>query len=148
MTPLQIVILVFAILVIISFALYFVFERYLWNWYQTIFCYFAQLFMLIGGIILIVAAALKKSNQIFKSGLAMIYIADIFSLASIFVFAFWKRLPLSPGIFNWAGLVAFLINTPLIVLVHVHMAQNPDNPSLIMTGNETQAPLTPSYQNY
>ena len=104
--------------------------------------------MLIGGIILIVAASCKSSYRVFRGGLATIYIADIFSLASIFVFAFWSLYPLLIGVFNWAAFVGFLVNTPLIVLVHVYMCQNPDNPNIVMPGAESQTPLTPTYRNY
>ena len=148
MTPIQIVILVLSVLVMISFALYFVFERFYWKWYQTIYCYITQFFMFIGSIILIVATACKLSNRVYQSGLIIIYIADLFALSSIFVFAFWKNHPILPGIFNWAGLVSFLVMTPLIILVHVYFRQNPNNPYSGKTSPSNQTPLQCTYQQY
>ena len=149
MNPIKIVILVLSPLVIVCFVLNFVFEKGCFNCYPTIFSYVAQLFMYIGSIILIVAASCELSNNAYRNALALLYIGDIFSLGSIFAFAFWPirigSYYYSAGIFNWAALVSVLIITPLIVLVHVYLCKN-SSKNIAIPSKDT--PLQPTYQQY
>ena len=149
MNPIKIVILVLSPLVIVCFVLNFVFEYPYFNSFPCIFSYVAQLFMYIGSIILIVAASCELSNNAYRNALALLYIGDIFSLGSIFAFAFWPirigSYYYSAGIFNWAALVSVLIITPLIVLVHVYLCQN-SSQNIAIPSKDT--PLQPSYQQY
>ena len=146
----QIFIIVFSCLVIVSFGLYFHFERYYWNCVQTLFCYIAQIFMFIAAIMLIVASVYKLSYKTYKNALVLLYFADVFSLASIFVFAFWPVSSLfNIGIFNWAAVVSFYIIIALIAIVHVYLIKNPPIPTITMTipvNQLNQVPLQPSYQ--
>ena len=150
MNPLNIAIIIFSILVLISFVLYFVFIVVELNTfeflYQEIFHYIAQLFMLISSIMLIVAASCKLSNSFYRGALALLYIADLLSLASLFAFAFWPyKYTYYYNPFNWASLIAFLIIIPLIVLVHTYLIKNSNNQidNIAILSNET--PLRPSY---
>ena len=86
MNPLQIVILILSILLIISDGLNIYFERLFWNWLGTLVAYVAQLFMFIAAIDLILAVSCQAKNKVYRSGLALLYIADIFSIGSIVVF--------------------------------------------------------------
>ncbi len=145
----QILIIVFSLLVIVSFGLYFYFERYLWNYVQTVFCYITQIFMFISAIMLIVAATFRLSYKTYKNALILLYFADVFSLASIFVFAFW---PFGYVIyFNWAAVVSFYVIIALIGLVHVYLIKNPPPATITMTipvNQLNQTPLQPTFQQY
>ena len=144
MTPIKISIIVFSALVLISFILNFFYESYFFKYYQTFFCYIAQLFMYIGSVILIVAASCNLSNKAFRNGLILLYFADIFSLASIFIFAFWPFQKRSYGYFNWAALISFALITTLIILVHTYLVKNPPPEDINILPNE--APLEPINQ--
>ena len=133
-TPLKIVILIASGLVLVGFILTFVFHRYYWSWAQTIPCYFAEFFMYIGALIAILAAIFDLSNKAYKNALVLLYFADVFSLGSIFSYAFWpmSRL-LSIGLFNWAALLSFFTIIILIILLHVYLMKNPAPPTVTMT---------------
>ena len=142
MNPLQIVILVLSILLIISVGLNIYFERLFWNWLGTIVAYISQLFMLITGIILISAVGCQAKHRTYRSGLAMLYLSDIFTIGTVVVFKVWG------GLFNWAALISVLLLTPLIVLVHIYLAKYPDHPDVVINITTSQQPLAPSYQQY
>ena len=153
MNPLNIAIIIFSILVLISFVLYFFYLQFYlkncWDLYPTIFSYVALLFMYIGSIILIVAASCKLSNKAYRGALALLYIADLSFLGSIFAFKFWTYTIYSYtyryNIFNWASLVCFLIIIPLIVLVHTYLCKKPYDTLVIPS---KVSPLQPTYQQY
>ena len=149
----QILIIVFSFLVIVSFGLYFYFESFLWNYGQTVFCYIAQIFMFIAAIMLIVASVYKLSYKTYKNALVLLYFADVFSLASIFVFAFWPFYRFHEYViyFNWAAVVSFYVIIALIGLVHVYLIKNPPPATITMTipvNQLNQTPLQPTFQQY
>ena len=148
MNPLQIVILVLSILLIISVGLNIYFERLFWNWLGTIVAYVSQLFMLITGIILISAVGCQAKHRTYRSGLAMLYLSDIFTIGTIVVFKVWLAVSFVGGLFNWAALISVFLLTPLIVLVHLYLAKYPDHPDVVINITTSQQPLAPSYQQY
>ena len=150
-TPLKIVILIASWLVLVGFILTFVFHRYYWSYAQTIPCYLAEFFMYIGALIAILAAIFDLSNKAYKNALVFLYFADVFSLASIFIFAFWPfyRFHEYVSYFNWAAVVSFYVIIALIGLVHVYLIKNHPPATITMTipvNQLNQVPLQPSYQ--
>ena len=133
-TPLKIVILIASWLVLVGFILTFVFHRYYWSYAQTIPCYLAEFFMYIGALIAILAAIFDLSNKAYKNALVLLYFADVFSLGSIFSYAFWPMSRLfSVGLFNWAALLSFFTIIILIIFLHVYLMKNPAPPTVTMT---------------
>ena len=133
-TPTQIVILGVCGLVIISFILNFVYQKNYWDCPQTTFSYIAEIFMYIGTIIVILAIIFDLSNKAYKNALVLLYFADVFSLGSIFSYAFWPMSRLLPvGLFNWAALLSFFTIIILIILLHVYLMKNPAPPTVTMT---------------
>ena len=150
-TPLKIVILIASWLVLVGFILTFVFHRYYWSYAQTIPCYLAEFFMYIGALIAILAAIFDLSNKAYKNALVFLYFADVFSLVSVFVFAFCPLYKLfDEGLFNWAGLLSFFLIIFLIVLLHVYLVKNPAPPIVNMTipiNQMNPAPLQNPYNS-
>ena len=117
MNGLQIAMIILASLVLVGQILNIIVDINFVGWVLG-FAWIATIMNLSISITLIIIAARNMSTSSYRVVLIFYYISDFFTLFTFIMF-------LVSGYFNWAKLVNFLLITPLIVVVHIYICQNP-----------------------
>ncbi len=89
-----------------------------WVGWVMAFSWIATIINIAISILLIVAAATRMSKTSFIVSLVFYYISDFFTLLVFIIF-------ILSNLLNWAKLVNFLLITPIIVLLHIHICKFP-----------------------
>ena len=89
-----------------------------WVGWVMAFSWIATIINIAISILLIVAAATRMSKTSFIVSLVFYYISDFFTLLVFIIF-------ILSNLLNWAKLVNFLLISPIIVLLHIHICKFP-----------------------